>query len=415
MKVATWQGGSRFSVDEAPEPAPGTGASRGRGPHRGDLRHRCARDPGALPVEASPRDGTRVQRRDRRRGPAGREDADRACRGLRARLGMRRVPRMSGTAREPLPPDLTRAGGFAERVVLPTSAVHALPESLDPVTAAMTEPAACCLAGLETFRMPKGATVLVLGGGIMGLLTMAIAKRRGAARAILSDPIAERRDVARRLGADHVIDPTQDEPARSRARADERTRRGRGLRGGRQAGARRRDDRAGEAEGHRAPRGREPEGPAAADRSLRLPLPGAQHALRLRPRHELPPRARAHADARRERARHRAIPAGPGRGGLRARGRRSRGQDGADPDRRRRSPPDRGATRRRHGPPGSSAPERAVHAGKPTRARWRRPGRCPPTSSSSTWRMRWRRTPRRTRASMRPPPCGPAGTARARS
>src|SRR5258705_8494777 len=106
-------------------------------------------------------------------------------------------------------PHIRRAGGFSERVVLPTAAVHTLPESLDPVTAAMTEPAACCLASLETFRMPKGATVLVLGGGIMGLLTMAIAKRRGAARAILSDPIAERRDVPRRVGADHVIHPTQ--------------------------------------------------------------------------------------------------------------------------------------------------------------------------------------------------------------
>ena len=41
----------------------------------------------------------------------------------------------------------------------------------------------------------------------MGLLTMALARRRGAARTILSDPMPERREVARRLGADHVVDP----------------------------------------------------------------------------------------------------------------------------------------------------------------------------------------------------------------
>src|SRR5438093_1034885 len=61
-------------------------------------------------------------------------------------------------------PQCVRVGGFAECVVLPVGTLHALPRALDPVTAAMTEPAACCLAGLEGFPMPKGATVLVIGG-----------------------------------------------------------------------------------------------------------------------------------------------------------------------------------------------------------------------------------------------------------
>src|ERR1051326_4768827 len=66
------------------------------------------------------------------------------------------------------------------------------------------------LSGLEQFRMPKNATVVVMGGGIMGLLTMAIAKHRGAKRLVLSDPIAERRDVAKRLGAQVVVDPAHE-------------------------------------------------------------------------------------------------------------------------------------------------------------------------------------------------------------
>jgi threonine dehydrogenase-like Zn-dependent dehydrogenase len=101
-------------------------------------------------------------------------------------------------------------GGFAERVALPATCVHPLPPGLDATTAALTEPAACCLAGLETFAMPPGATVLVIGGGIMGLLTLALARRRGAKRLILSDPIEERRRIARRLGAHVVIDPTRE-------------------------------------------------------------------------------------------------------------------------------------------------------------------------------------------------------------
>jgi L-iditol 2-dehydrogenase len=102
-------------------------------------------------------------------------------------------------------------GGFAERVALPVSALHPLPRGLDPVTAAMTEPAACCLAGLEMFRMPPDASVLVIGGGIMGLLTMALARRRGARRLWLSDPIEERRRMAKRLGASAVIDPGRED------------------------------------------------------------------------------------------------------------------------------------------------------------------------------------------------------------
>src|SRR5262249_46094691 len=95
-----------------------------------------------------------------------------------------------------------RVGGFAERVVLPRHCGHPLPDGLGATTPALAEPAACCLEGLEMARMRRGARVLVIGGGIMGLLTLALAKARGAATAILSDPVASRREAAARLGAD---------------------------------------------------------------------------------------------------------------------------------------------------------------------------------------------------------------------
>jgi L-iditol 2-dehydrogenase len=83
-----------------------------------------------------------------------------------------------------------------------------VPEGLDLATAALAEPAACCLAGLEMIRMPARATVLVIGGGVMGLLTLALARVRGAATTLVSDPMPARREAARRLGADVVVDPT---------------------------------------------------------------------------------------------------------------------------------------------------------------------------------------------------------------
>jgi L-iditol 2-dehydrogenase len=45
----------------------------------------------------------------------------------------------------------------------------------------------------------------------MGLLTMVLARRRGARRLILSDLIEERRRMARRLGARTVVDPARED------------------------------------------------------------------------------------------------------------------------------------------------------------------------------------------------------------
>ncbi|WP_448536457.1 scyllo-inosose 3-dehydrogenase [Pseudothermotoga sp.] len=55
-----------------------------------------------------------------------------------------------------------------------------------------------------------GDNVVILGGGPIGLAAVAILKRAGAAKVILSEPSATRRNIARQLGADVVIDPTKE-------------------------------------------------------------------------------------------------------------------------------------------------------------------------------------------------------------
>ena len=209
MRVATWRGGSRFTVDDAPEPAPGPGqvlvSVRAAGICGTDVHATQGLFPWSPPmvmgheytgvIEAV---GRGVDRK--LVGRAVGCEPSYGC-GRCAQCAAGRVSQCAGA---------TRVGGFTERVVLPTRCVHPLPRGLDPVTAAMTEPAACCLSGLEMYEMPRGATVLVIGGGIMGLLTMVLAKRRGASRLMLSDPIEERRAMARRLGAAVVLDPTKE-------------------------------------------------------------------------------------------------------------------------------------------------------------------------------------------------------------
>ena len=210
MKLATWRGGPRFTIDEVPEPTPAAGQAlisvHAAGICGTDVHATQGLFPWKPPMVMGHEYTGIVQ--DVGRGVSRRLvgravacEPSYGC-GACADCAEGRVSQCAGC---------TRVGGFAERVVLPASCLHPLPRGLDPVTAAMTEPAACCLAGLEMFRMPRGATVVVMGGGIMGLLTMMLARRRGARRLILSDPIAERRAMAKRLGATDVIDPARED------------------------------------------------------------------------------------------------------------------------------------------------------------------------------------------------------------
>ncbi len=207
MRVATWRGETRFTIDEAPDPVPGPGEVLVRVHTAGICGTDVHTTQGLFPVTPPRVLGHEYSGVVVGVGKGvGRQLLDRtvACEpsygcGTCAECRDRRV---SQCAR------CTRVGGFAERVVLPRRNVHLLPDGLDPATAALTEPSACCLAGLEMVRLPPRATVLIIGGGVMGLLTLALARARGVATAILSDPLERRREAARRLGADVVVDPT---------------------------------------------------------------------------------------------------------------------------------------------------------------------------------------------------------------
>src|SRR5256712_4432866 len=200
MKVATWRGEARFTIDEAPDPVPGAGQVAGGvhdagicGPHIHATR-------GLFPWKpplALGHEYTGIVRgvgRGASRHLIGRAVACEPSYGC-GECAECHAGRVSQC------PRCTRVGGFAERVLLPASCVHPLPRALDPVTAAMTEPAACCLAGLELFPMPRGATVLVIGGGPPGPLPPVLPPHAGAPPLLPSAPPQGRRPSAPRLRA----------------------------------------------------------------------------------------------------------------------------------------------------------------------------------------------------------------------
>ena len=60
-------------------------------------------------------------------------------------------------------------GGFAEYCCVPESQVYKFSDRITYAQAAMTEPVACCLHGIEMCDIAPGSTVVVIGGGMIGL------------------------------------------------------------------------------------------------------------------------------------------------------------------------------------------------------------------------------------------------------
>ncbi|WP_421914907.1 zinc-dependent alcohol dehydrogenase family protein [Mesorhizobium sp.] len=100
-----------------------------------------------------------------------------------------------------------RDGGFAEYVVLPQKQAFLLPADLKPTHGAFCEPLGCCLHGVDLAGIRPGSSVVVLGGGVIGLLTVQLARLAGAKTIILSTRQASRRALAEELGATATVDP----------------------------------------------------------------------------------------------------------------------------------------------------------------------------------------------------------------
>ena len=85
--------------------------------------------------------------------------------------------------------------------------LHKLPDGVDDMRGSLIEPFTCGFyAVLRSGGTNASETVVVSGGGTIGLVTAAAALGMGA-RVIVADPIKTRRDIANKLGAE-AIDPS---------------------------------------------------------------------------------------------------------------------------------------------------------------------------------------------------------------
>jgi L-iditol 2-dehydrogenase len=101
--------------------------------------------------------------------------------------------------------EFRRAGAFAEFVVVPQRIVYHLPDALEFQEAAMLEAVSVALHGVRVSEMKGGETVLVIGAGMIGLLTLQAARAAGAARVLVADIDQSRLKRAESVGADETL------------------------------------------------------------------------------------------------------------------------------------------------------------------------------------------------------------------
>lgn len=104
-------------------------------------------------------------------------------------------------------------GGLAEFSVVPGYMVHVLPDNVPTDIAALIEPLAVGWHAAKLADLGSSDSVLIVGAGPIGLVTMLSAQALGVDRVVVVELTAERKRKATELGADLVLDPTVDDIA----------------------------------------------------------------------------------------------------------------------------------------------------------------------------------------------------------
>jgi len=116
-----------------------------------------------------------------------------------------------------------RHGAFAELVAVPQNIVYALPGELPFEHAALIEAVSVAVHAANLTPVSLGDTAVVVGSGMIGMLTIQALRRKGCGRLIAVDLDDHKLEAARGLGADVTLNPRRvDVPAAVRDLTDGR-------------------------------------------------------------------------------------------------------------------------------------------------------------------------------------------------
>lgn len=98
-------------------------------------------------------------------------------------------------------------GAMAEYVAVPAKNCVKVPESLSLKEAALLEPLTVAIHGVERIKLRAGVSVMVLGAGTIGLLTLLALRARGVGEITVVDLNEKKLAIAQKIGADQLVNP----------------------------------------------------------------------------------------------------------------------------------------------------------------------------------------------------------------
>ncbi|MGA7245709.1 MAG: galactitol-1-phosphate 5-dehydrogenase [Terracidiphilus sp.] len=108
-----------------------------------------------------------------------------------------------------------RDGAFAEYIAVPERILYRLPSKMSFPEAAMLEATSVALHAVKVSGVKKGDTALVVGAGMIGLLTMQALRATGVGRVMIADIDETRLTLGELLGADEALRGTGEEIAKA--------------------------------------------------------------------------------------------------------------------------------------------------------------------------------------------------------
>ena len=101
--------------------------------------------------------------------------------------------------------DYRRAGAFAEFIAVPQRIVYRLPDDISFEEAAMLEAVSVALHAVRISPVSVGQSALVIGAGMIGLLTLQAARAAGCSRVLIADVDETRLNLAKQVGAEETL------------------------------------------------------------------------------------------------------------------------------------------------------------------------------------------------------------------
>ncbi len=101
-------------------------------------------------------------------------------------------------------------GAYATEIIVDEKLVRLLPHDMSFETAALTEPVAVAVHCVSRANIKKGDKIAILGSGTIGILITQVSLIQGASFVLMTDIINERLQIAKNLGADVVINSSQE-------------------------------------------------------------------------------------------------------------------------------------------------------------------------------------------------------------